>query len=244
MRRTTLFLVSLLCLVLLAAPLCCIAAPPAPSQKEERKRDGMFEILLKDGNGRRMTVEELVRDRDLNPANLYRVKTGGYLGFEEAEWVDKLEFKVFDRPVTEMTEYRRFADLLVEINSRIWSIREALDRYDLAALSLMNVGERHEFASLQAIDDNIHRQLDVYRKLILLKALTVNALNRVIKDKSVRDVYSDYKKTLDRYVAQLTELTKNYNILSRRVMAVVKAGSESTTGKQRPSDSGEKNNKR
>ncbi len=226
MRRTTLFLLSSLCLIVLAASLSCFAAPPA-GKKEERKRDGLFEIFLKDGNGKRMTVEELVRDRDLNPGYLYRVKTGGYLGFEEADWVEKLEFKVFDRPVTEMTEYQRFADLLVEINARIFAIRETLERYDLAALSLMNVGERHEFASLQAIDDNIHRQLEVYRKLILLKALTVNALNRVIKDRSVRDVYADYKKTLDRYATQLTELTKNYQLLSRRVTAVVKATSDS-----------------
>jgi hypothetical protein len=242
MRRTTLFLLSSLCIIVLAAPLCCFAAPPA-GQKEEKKRDGIFEILLKDGNGKRMTVEELVRDRDLNPGYLYRVKTGGYLGFEEADWVEKLEFKVFDRPVTEMNEYRRFADLLVEINSRIWAIRETLDRYDLAALSLMNVGERHEFASLQAIDDNIHRQLEVYRKLILLKALTVNALNRVIKDRSARDVYADYKKTLDRYAAQLTELTKNYNLLSRRVTAVVKASSESSS-RQRPATPAETDTKR
>lgn len=243
MRRPTLFLLSSLCLVALAAPLLCFAAPPVPAQKEEKRRDGVFEVLIKDGNGRRMAVEELVRDRDLNPANLYRVKTGGYLGFEEADWVDRLQFRVFDRPVTEMTEYHRFADLLVEINSRIWAIRETLDRYDLAALSLMNVGDRQEFASLQAIDDNIHRQLEVYRKLILLKALTVNALNRVIKDRSARDVYADYRKTLERYSNQLTDLTKNYNILSRRVMAVVKATTE-PPDRKRPPTPGEQSDKR
>ncbi len=54
----------------------------------EKTRDGLYEVTLKSLEpARTMIVDELVRDRDLNPGALYRVRTGGYLAFDETEWV-------------------------------------------------------------------------------------------------------------------------------------------------------------
>ncbi len=74
----------------------------AQQTSQEKVREGYYEITLKSPDKRRINIDELVRDRDLNPAALYRVKTGGYLAFDESEWVDGIEFKVYDVPVTDL----------------------------------------------------------------------------------------------------------------------------------------------
>lgn len=182
--------------------------------------DGVFVVTLKTAGKHTMNVEELVRDRDLNPGYLYRVKTGGYIGFSESDWVDKIEFRIFERPVTELPEYRRFSSLLVEINDKIWRIKETLGKYDLLALRLVNICEKSRFSSLQAIDDNVLKQLSVYRKLILLRSLVLNALARFQKDRACRDQYADYERTLNIYEKLLTELTRNYRRLTRKALAL------------------------
>jgi hypothetical protein len=193
-------------------------SPALASQKSSA--DGVFVVRLKSPAKQTMNVEELVRDRDLNPGFLYRVKTGGYIGFSEADWVDKIEFRVFERPVTELPEYKRFSTLLVEINEKIWRIKETLGKYDLLALRLMSICEKTKFSSLQAIDDNILKQLSVYRRLNLLRALVLNALARFQKDRACRDLYADYERTLNIYEKQLTELTRNYRRLTRKALAL------------------------
>jgi hypothetical protein len=184
----------------------------------EKTRDGLYEITLKSPEPRTMIVDELVRDRDLNPAALYRVRTGGYLAFDEGEWVDKIEFKVFDRPVTELPQYKRFSELLVDINAKIVGIREVLGNYDQLALRLMNICDKSRFPTLQAIDENIVQQLTVYQKLELLRELVVNSLNRFVRDRSCVDKQAEYQKTLELYSKRLTELSQNYERLSRRAM--------------------------
>jgi hypothetical protein len=196
-------------------------AVPAPAGDEAIK-DGVFVVKLKTPQRRIMTVDELVRDRDLDPRSLYRVKTGGYIGFDESQWVDRIEFKVFERPVTELDEYKRFSSLLVDINEKVWSIKRTLEKYDLLALRLMNICDRSKFSSLQAVDDNVLRQLTVYRKLLLLRSLALNALSRFQKDRACRDLYADYQRTLNIYEKQLTDLTRNYNRLSRKALALAK----------------------
>jgi len=208
------------CLCLVASVTLPLAALAQQARAQEKVRDGVFEITLKSAEPRKMIVEELVRDRDLNPRALYRVKTGGYLGFDEGEWVEKIEFKVFDKPITDLPEYRAFSDLLDDINNKLWEIKERLGGYDLLALRLMNICERSRFGSLQAIDDNINQQLVIYRKLELLKQLAINSLSRYIKERSCVDPYVEYNKTLERYSKQLTELTKNYDLLARRALTL------------------------
>ena len=184
----------------------------------EKTRDGLFEITLKSLEPRTMIVDELVRDRDLNPGALYRVKTGGYLAFDEAEWVDKIEFKVFDRPVTELPQYKRFSELLVDINNKISGIKDVLGKYDQLALRLMNICDKSRFPTLQAIDENIVQQLTVHQKLLLLRDLVVNSLNRFVRDRSCVNRQAEYQKTLELYSRQLAELSQNYDRLNRRGM--------------------------
>src|SRR5208283_803991 len=69
--------------------------PPGSPTGQEKSRDGVFEITLKTPDKSKLITDELVRDRDLDPAALYRVKVGGYLAFDESEWFDKIEFKLF-----------------------------------------------------------------------------------------------------------------------------------------------------
>ncbi len=178
-----------------------------------------------------MIVDELVRDRNLNPGALFRVKTGGYLSFDESEWVDKIEFKVFYRPVTELPQYKRFGELIVDINNKISGIMDVLGRYDQLALRMMNICDKSRFPTLQAIDENIVQQLTVYQKLVLLRELAVNSLNRFIRDRSCVDRHAEYQKTLELYSKRLIELSQNYDRLSRRVMQLAQ-DLKATAGEQ------------
>ncbi|MBI5571783.1 MAG: hypothetical protein HY914_17705 [Desulfomonile tiedjei] len=207
---------------------CCLLIPAITpnavcAQEEkpaEKVRDGLFEITLKtrEPDARKMIVDTLVRDRDLDPSALFRVKAGGYLGFDESEWVDKIEFKVDNPPVTELPEYKRFASLLVEINRKSWDIKEKLSQYDVLALRLLDICGKHRFSNLQAIDENVSEQLTAYRKLVLLRSLVVNSLNRFIADRSCRDKFKDYNKTLNIYSKQLDELSHNVGRLGNRAV--------------------------
>jgi len=238
MKPRAIFLVAFLCLTVAAA--VPAVAQTEPAKSPQKTRDGVFQVTLKTPDSRKMTVDELVRDRDLNPGSLYRVTTGGYLGFDEAEWVDKIEFKVFDLPVTDMPQYKRFAELLSEINDRAWQVKETLSRYDILALRLMDICDRSRFSSLQAIDENVAQQLLMYKRLTLLRALVVNALNRFVRDRSCRDLYSEYQKTLDIYSKQLGELSKNFELMTRRALALSKdatpAPAERTPNPEAPTE--------
>ncbi len=227
-----------------------VAFPPViPGQgfrSPDRPREGVFEITLKDPEARKMrTEDELVRDRDLNPRSLFRVKAGGYLGFDETEWVDKIEFRVFDKPLSELPEFRAFGGLLDDINVKLWAINHMLGSYDLVALRLMNICDRSRFSSLQAIDDNIAQQLLVHKKLELLKQLVVNSLNRFVRERSCRDPYVEYQKTLELYSRRLNELTENYESLYRRAMTLsqqVRPAESRESAKPRWGEPSEKNN--
>ncbi|MBM3301803.1 MAG: hypothetical protein FJY85_17865 [Deltaproteobacteria bacterium] len=220
-----------LCLLLtIMTPLAVLAQRSA--EEEEKARDGIYIITMKSPERQRMAVDELIRDRDLNPSFLYRVKTGGYIAFDEKEWVEKIEFRVFEKPVTELPEYKRFSTLLTEINGKVWLIKQTLGKYDLLALRLMNICDRSRFSSLEAIDDNILQQLTIYRKLLLLRALVVNALNRFVKERACTDLFSEYQKTLCLYTKQLGELTKNYSRLARKALYLVQEVRPETERKQ------------
>lgn len=220
MKRNAGLIASLMCLLMVV--MTALGAEAQQRGENERTADGVFIVTLKSPTQPKMTVDELVRDRDLNPRYLYRVKTGGYIGFDQEQWVDKLEFKVFDKPVTELVEYKRFSRLLVEINNKIALIKQTLGKYDLLALRLVNICDRSRFSSLQAIDDNILQQLTVYRKLILLRAVVVNALTRFVRDRACRDLFTEYQKTLNIYSKQLAELTRNFDRLSRKTRALTR----------------------
>lgn len=182
----------------------------------ERARDGYFEVTLKSPGSPKLNADEFVRDRNLNPGALYRVRAGGYLSFDESDWVDKIEFKPFDTPVTDLPEYRRFADLLTEVNTRIWEITNVLGAYDQLALRVLNLGDKHKFDSFEGMDDNIAQQLAIYDKMANLRELVTHSLNRFVRDRTREDKYADYVKTLDIYTRRLGELSDNYERLARR----------------------------
>jgi hypothetical protein len=228
MRKTS-FLACLACLVAFAGLPYTVAAQDSASS--DKVRDGLFEITLKSPDKRTIVVDEIVRDRDLNPGAIYRVKAGGYLAFDESEWVDKIEFKVFDRPVTQLAPYKRYANLLVDINEKIWAIKQMLGSYDQLAFRLMNICDKSRFPSLQSIDDNIVQQLTIYKKLELLRSLVVNSLNRFVRDRSCIDRYGEYQKSLNLYSQQLMELGKNYERLTKRALTLAQ---ESTTDQSAP----------
>jgi len=211
-----LVLVGSLCLLALTLLPC--AAYSQETAPPEKVRDGRFEITLKTPDHRRIIVDELVRDRDLNPASIYRVSTGGYMAFDESEWVDKIEFKVFDRPVTQLEPYKKFAELLVDINEKIWAIKQTLGSYDQLAFRMMNICDKSRFPNLQSIDDNIVQQLTIYKRLLLLRALVTNSLNRFVRDRSCIDRYADYQKSLNLYSQQLSELSRNFERLTRKAL--------------------------
>lgn len=235
----------LMCFIAFVAVLFPPVAPGQVARPTDRPREGVFEITLKDPDARKMrTEDELIRDRDLNPRSLFRVKAGGYLGFDESEWVEKIEFKVFDKPLSELPEFRAFGDLLDSINAKLWSINQVVSSYDLVALRLMNICDRSRFSTLQQIDDNIAQQLLVYKKLELLKQLVVNSLNRFVRERSCRDPYAEYQKTLELYSRRLAELVDNFDALYRRAMTLaqqVRPPEPRDTAKPRWGESSEKN---
>jgi len=85
-------------------------------------------------------------------------------------------------------------------------------------LRLMNICDKSRFPTLQAIDENIVQQLTVYQRLVLLRELVVNSLNRFVRDRSCVDRHAEYQKTLELYSKRLAELVQNYDRLSRRAM--------------------------
>ena len=99
------------------------------------------------------------------------------------------------------------------------------------ALRLMNICDKSRFPTLQAIDENIVQQLTVYQKLLLLRELVVNSLNRFVRDRSCVDRHAEYQKTLELYSKRLAELSQNYDRLSRRVMQLAQ-DLKSTAGEQ------------
>ncbi len=137
--------------------------------------------------------------------------------------MDKIEFKVYDVPVTDLPLYKRYAELLSEINQRIWVIKVDpgfIARYDILALHLMNICDKSRFPDLQSIDENISEYLTSYKKLELLRSLVVNSLNRFVRDRSCRDQYAEYSKTLELYKRQLAEVTKNIDRMTKRAISL------------------------
>lgn len=221
--KKRLVLVGSLCLLALTLLPCVVGAQEAGPP--EKVRDGRYIITTRTPDHRKIRVgdlvpqsTELIRDRELNPSAIFRVMTGGYLGFDESEWVDKIEFKVFDKPVTAFEPYKRFAELLVDINEKIWAIKQTLGSYDQLAFRMMNICDKSRFPNLQSIDDNIVQQLTIYKRLLLLRALVTNSLNRFVRDRSCIDRYADYQKSLNLYSQQLSELSRNFERLSRKAL--------------------------
>jgi hypothetical protein len=213
-------LIAVTCLLVLSgAAAAQNEQPAAPPTGQERARDGIFEITLKTPDKPKLITDELVRDRDLDPGALYRVRVGGYLAFDESEWVDKIEFKLFEKQVTELAQYRRYSELLSEINQKIWELKQQLDSYDMLALRMMNLCDRSTFPSFQAIDENVLQQLTIYKKLVLLRSLVVNSLDRVLAERGCADKYTQYKRSLELYARSLSELAKSHEMLAKRALA-------------------------
>ena len=193
----------------------------AQGAPQEETVDGVYQLILNTDDRRVVTMDRLLRDRDLDAGAIYRVSTSGYLAFDEREWVKRIEFKVFDLPVTKLPEYKQFTETLVEINKRLWSIKLVLRSYDELALRLMNLCNKSEYDDLRQIDHNITQQLSIYRNLLLLRALVVNALERFVGERSCVDKFSQYRKDLTEATKRLTDLCRNYKRLERKAIQTV-----------------------
>ncbi|HMK36635.1 MAG TPA: hypothetical protein VK463_16295, partial [Desulfomonilaceae bacterium] len=217
MTKKYILLSCFICILILSA---WSANVKAQDTNAEKSREGYFEITLKTPVPTKLNVEELVRDRDLNPGSLFRVKTGGYLSFNETEWVDKIEFRVADIPVTNLDEYKKYSDILFTINERIDQMKRTLASYDQLALRLMNLCDRSRFPTLQSMDDNIGEQLAMYDKLLLMRDLVVNSMNKFVRERGCRDKFADYQRSLNLYARQLSELTRNIDRLNKRAITL------------------------
>ncbi len=194
------------------------AQPPGPAP--ERISDGVYELTLKTPDRRKIVVDKIIRDRDLDANGIFRVKTGGYMAFRENDWVDEVEFRVFDVPLTAHPQYRKFANLLVDINRKASAINETLRKYDEFAFRLMNICGKRQFKKLTEIDQNIIQQLAIYQRLVLLRSLTANSLERLVRERSCVDRFARYKSDLDIYSKQLTRLCKDYDRLQKKALEV------------------------
>lgn len=230
-RRTSLFILT----CSLVGVLTLQGLVLAQKVGETEAKDGYFEITLKTPDSRRIIVEELVRDTDLDPHSFYRVRSGGYLAFSETDWVDKIEFKVFDRPVTEMEEYKEFADILATISDKIWKMNLELREYNQMGLRLMDMCGKSMFSSLRAIDENIAQQLSIYKQFFLLRDLVVNSLARFVRDRSCVDRYARYRAELNRYAKQLTELCRDYDRLKKKAIDSARPKTAADTTRTAPS---------
>ncbi len=72
---------------------------------------------------------------------------------------------------------------------------------------------------MQSIDENVLQQLTIYKRLVLLRALVVNSLDRVLAERRCVDKYAQYKRSLELYVRSLSELAKSHEILTKRALA-------------------------
>ncbi len=231
------------CVCLLMTPLIvCGIAWSQDSRATGEAKDGYYELTLRTPDNQKIILDELSRDRDLDPKAIYRVTTGGYLAFNERDWVQKIEFKVFDIPVSAMPKYGEYSQILTDINTQIWNIKRAISNYDSIAFRLMNICDKSGFESLRRIDQNIVQQLAVYRRLILLKSLVTNALNRFVRDRTCVDRFEKYKTDLGIWSRRLTELSRDYENLKRQALKVAEQPT-STPPQVGDQSSKKKNNK-
>ncbi|MCA1959985.1 MAG: hypothetical protein LDL33_04235 [Desulfomonile sp.] len=234
--RASLFILTCcVCMVLMCEGISWAQTVAEPEVRPEAK-DGYFELTLKTPDSKKIIVDELVRDTDLDPRAFYRVGAGGYLAFSEADWVDKIEFKVYDRPVTEMSEYKEFAEILSTISDKIWKMNLEFRQYNQMAFRLMNMCDKSMFSSLRAIDDNVAQQLSIYKQFLLLRDLVVNSLGRFMRERSCVDRYARYRNELNRYTKQLTELCRDYDRLKKKAIDSARLKTAAEPG--RPGESG------
>jgi hypothetical protein len=188
-------------------------ASPFPKEGSERIKEGRFEITVKSPDSRRISADELVRDPDLSPGFLYRVRSGGYLAFDEAEWVDKIEFKAYDIPLVALDQYKKLAKHLADINSRLSEIRTIMASYGQTGMRLLNICGKKKFDSFSEIDKPLAQHVAVYRDLIILRDLVVNSLNRLARERTCVDRYDKYNEDLEKIQDGLTKILKDYDRL-------------------------------
>ncbi len=233
-KRVVVVIIGAFLVVALSGLMRMSQAQIATSAEEEDVRDGVYQITLNTPEERQIVVPRLVRDRDLNPSSLYRVSTGGYLGFDESEWIRDMQFKVFEVPVTTTREYSRYANLLVEINRSLWAIKRMLRSYDEISLRLMNICDRSMFPNLRSIDQNVSQQLKVYRNLQLLRAMVTNSLEQFVRERACADKFEQYQSDIGIYSKRLKDLTENYENLKRQVLESATVTSAGSSERKRP----------
>lgn len=237
MRNKAALPILFICLLIMAMPggLLYSQQHYAPGENSV----GEFEITVRNDPKRTIKVDELILDRDMDKQlnelykpqkpkkYLYRTEksgteTSGYLGFEESEWVEEIKFNVFNADVKERPLYKEFAELLADITSRIWLMKQTLMAYYQPALKLINICGDRRYGSLEAIEANIRDQLTVYDSLEELRKKVLTSVNSFTEISVCKDMSSDYQKLLDNYSRVLKDLSDNYESLKKKADALTK----------------------
>lgn len=243
-----------LCLVLLAAS-DGFCQQQGSSGSTEAEEEGRFEIILKSQPPKTIRVDSLMLDRDQDKIlgdtgrvdqderRFYRVEPGGYLGFKESEWVDKLSFRAFSRPVTEMPMYKEYAELLAAITTTIFQFKQTLGAYDQFALRLVQVCDDSRFKSVQDIDNRIRDQLNAYSSLEKLRQNVLVSLKTFTETGACKDLVRDYEKSLNQSIQELSELSKKRHLIENRVNQMEKEARETLQRSRGQPPSGDPFNK-
>jgi hypothetical protein len=85
---------------------------------------------------------------------------------------------------------------------------------------MMNMCDKSKFPTVQSIDENVLQQLTIYKRLVLLRALVVNSLDRVLTERGCADRYAQYQRSLELYARSLSELAKGHEILTKRALGL------------------------
>ncbi len=177
----------------------------------DRDRDGYFEITLRSPENPKLMVEEIIRDRDLDPNAIFRVRLGGYLAFDQRDWVKDIEFKVFDVPVTELPLYRTYADLLQQVNVILSNLKVRMTNFDMVSMRLLNVEGHRRFKNMEEIDSVIKDQLLLNNRLQMLKSDLIRNLNEYVQKRTVEGQHERYLKNLDAFVREFKEQADRLN---------------------------------
>ena len=193
-----------------ALVLCLLSASAAWAQTEvepEPDRVGQFQITVKTQPPRTISIEDFTLDPDEDKALsatpgagprrfLYRIRQEGFMAFDEEQWVDKIQFNMFNKPATQSQQYRELAELLTDVNRAIKDFKETLNDYYQYGTRLINFCDDPTFKSLNSLDAVIGVQLAHYNQLLKMRQSIAIDLKKLTGDIGCRDIAADYKKRL------------------------------------------------
>ncbi len=187
-----------------------ISAANAWAQTEvepEPDRVGEFQITVKTQPPQTISIEDFTLDPDedktLSATSgaaprrfLYRIRQEGFMAFDEELWVNRIQFKMFNKPATQSQQYKELAELLTDVNRSIREFKETLNDYYQYGTRLIDFCDDPQFKSLNSLDAAIGVQLAHYNQLLKMRQSIAKDLVMLTGEIGCRDVAADYKKKL------------------------------------------------